>query len=97
MISQILPIGSLIRVVGQAVIDKAEALLRHTDVFRDEDLSALLAFELVFIRGLLEGRVTHNHLVEHGSYRPDVRLIIVDAPIEDLRCHIYWCAAIGCI
>lgn len=42
----------------------------------------------------VEGRITRQHFKEYHSKRPDIRLMIVLLPVQNLRSHDEWSTAL---
>ena len=97
VISEFLPRWPLIGIVGQTVIYEAYALSTHADIRGQGECRLLLSFELIFVLRLLKGRVTGYHFEQDRPKRPNVRLVIIDTPVENFGGHIDWGAAVGCV
>jgi hypothetical protein len=97
VISEFLPRRPLIGIVGQTVIYEANALSTHADIRRKSESRLLLPFELIFVLRLLKRRVTRYHFEQDRPKRPNVRLVIIDTPVENFGGHIDWGSAVGCV
>ena len=97
VISEFLPRRPLIGIVGQTVIYEANALSTHADIRRKSESRLLLPFELIFVLRLLKRRVTRYHFEQDRPKRPNVRLVIIDTPVENFGGHIDSGSAVGCV
>ena len=97
VVSEFLPGWPLIGIVGQTVIDETNALSTHVDIRGESECRLLLPLELIFILGLLEGRVSCYHFEQNRPNRPNVCLVIIYTPAENLGGHIDRCATVGCV
>ena len=97
VISEFLPRRPLIGIVGQTVIYEANAISTHADIRRKSESRLLLPFELIFVLRLLKRRVTRYHFEQDRPKRPNVRLVIIDTPVENFGGHIDWGSAVGCV
>lgn len=76
----------------EALVKEVAHLDRDEEVGRDFDLVLHDLYELL-LSGYLEGVLAHHHLVHHDAYRPDIDLLVVLSPLEDLRADVERSAA----
>lgn len=94
MIDQLLDAGSIIWIFLQAAVQEISNLGTDEQIGRYFNLIFYDFYQLLF-SCYFERIFTDYHLVHHYTNRPNIYLLIVLFPFEDLRTNIEWCAAEG--
>lgn len=87
VVSQLLYRRPLVRVLLQTTVQKVTHLRTHEQVTRYLDLILYYLNELL-LPCYLKRVLPDHHLVHHNANRPNIYLLIVLLPLQDLRTHV---------
>jgi hypothetical protein len=83
VIEEFLDVDAVGGVLLEALIKEVAGLPANEDIGGDGDLILYDLYQLL-LAGDLEGVLAHQHLVHHDAQRPDVDLLVVLLPLQDL-------------
>jgi len=95
MVNQLLDWSSVIRVLLQAAVKEIADLGADGQIARDFDFIFDYFDELLF-SGYFKWVLADNHLIHHDPDWPNIDLLIVLFPFEDLGADVEWGTAKGC-
>lgn len=87
VIHKLLDIGPLVGILLKTAIEEVPHLSRHAQVRRNLDLILDDLYQLLLPRDL-ERVLADDHLVHHDTDRPNIDLLIVLPPLQDLRANV---------
>jgi hypothetical protein len=87
MVDQLLDRCTVIGILLQALIEEIPNLCWDKEIGGNFNLILNYLNQLLFSCNL-EGIFTYDHFVHHDSNRPDIDLLVVFSPLEDLRTNV---------
>ena len=94
VVEKFLDMGTIIRVLPEAFVQKISCFLADIDIGGDADL-ILDYLDQIFFFVDLEGVLPHQHLIGHDTQRPNIYFFVILFALEDLGAYIDGCATEG--
>ena len=91
MMKQLFNTRSFSWIFLQTFVQEVPYFVGHIQIRRYFNL-ILYYLNQFFLFRYFKGILTNHHLIHHNSYRPNIYLLIILSPLEDLRAHVEWSA-----